>query len=38
VVEHMTAAVEAGAAAPADAEALLAYLRDASRMLVNRPA
>jgi len=37
-VEHMTAAVQAGAAAPAGAEALLAYLRDASRMLVNRPA
>ena len=37
-VEHMTAAVQAGAAAPADAEALLADLRDASRMLVNRPA
>ncbi|HKV67549.1 MAG TPA: globin [Gaiellales bacterium] len=37
-VEHMTAAVRAGDAAPADAEDLLAYFRDASAMLVNRPA
>ena len=34
----MTAAVRAGGAAPADAEELLAYFRDASTMLVNRPA
>ena len=37
-VEHMAAAVRAGDAAPADAEELLAYFRDASAMLVNRPA
>jgi hemoglobin len=37
-VEHMTAAVRAGDAAPADAEELLTYFRDASTMLVNRPA
>jgi hemoglobin len=37
-VEHMTAAVRAGAAAPADADELLTYFRDASTMLVNRPA
>ena len=37
-VEHMSAAVRASEASPADAEELLVYFRDASTMLVNRPA
>jgi hemoglobin len=37
-VGHMNAAVRAGAASPADADALVTYFEDASTMLVNRPA
>jgi hemoglobin len=37
-VAHMTAAVRASDAGPAEAEAMIAYFRDAAAMLVNRPA
>jgi hemoglobin len=35
-VAHMTAAVRASDAGPAEAEAMIAYFRDAAAMLVNR--
>jgi hemoglobin len=36
-VGHMTAAVRASGAGPDDADAMVAYFRDAADMLVNRP-